>query len=149
MQRLDYLSRRLVHPGERIRAQAGELRHLAIRFTAAWRRGLEDADARARELALRLTAGAPDVTGLVRETAGLAHRLREGARHGLEAAATLLRRLDASLNHLNPQSVLERGYSITESTNGIVRDGSKLEVGDDVTITFARGRVGAQVKRKG
>ena len=29
MQRLDFLSRRLVHPGERIRNQLGELRHLA------------------------------------------------------------------------------------------------------------------------
>src|SRR5690349_5806868 len=37
MQRLDYLTRRLVHPGERIRIQSAELRHLAIRFTAAWR----------------------------------------------------------------------------------------------------------------
>jgi exodeoxyribonuclease VII large subunit len=60
-----------------------------------------------------------------------------------------LARLDASLKHLNPQSVLERGYSITESAGGaIVRDGAQLAVGEDVTITFARGRVGAQVRRK-
>jgi exodeoxyribonuclease VII large subunit len=50
---------------------------------------------------------------------------------------------------LNPQSVLERGYSITEAAGGaIVRDAARLKVGEDVTITFAQGRVGAQVKRK-
>jgi exodeoxyribonuclease VII large subunit len=58
-------------------------------------------------------------------------------------------RLDGSLRHLNPRSVLERGYSITASAGGIVRDGSKLAAGEDVTITFARGWAGAQVKRTG
>jgi len=127
MQRVDYLSRRLVHPGERIRQQAGELRHLGARLRAAWERGLEDAKW---------------------ETAGLAGRLREGARRGLESAAALFGRLDASLKHLNPESVLERGYSITESAGGIVRDASKLSVGQKVTITFAHGQAGAAVTRK-
>jgi exodeoxyribonuclease VII large subunit len=77
-------------------------------------------------------------------------RLRTGVRRRLDAEAALLARLDAHLGHLNPQSVLERGYSITETAAGrIVRDGSQLAVGENVTITFAKGRVGAQVNRKG
>jgi exonuclease VII large subunit len=45
--------------------------------------------------------------------------------------------------------VLDRGYSITETAAGaIVRDGSALAVGEDLRITFAKGRVGAEVKRK-
>jgi exodeoxyribonuclease VII large subunit len=149
MQRLDYLSRRLVHPGERIRNQVNELQHLASRLGSAWERGLEDLGWQARELGLRLTAAGPDVTASIRESAQLARRLREGGRRRIETSGALLARLDASLKHLNPQSVLERGYSITESTGGaIVRDAEKLAVGEDVTITFARGRVGAQVKRK-
>jgi exodeoxyribonuclease VII large subunit len=127
MQRLDYLTRRLVHPGERIRQQAGEVRHLAARLRAAWQRGLEDAEW---------------------ETAGLAGRLREGARRTLESAAALFGRLEASLRHLNPQSVLERGYSMTVDAAGIVRDASKLSVGQEVTITFAHGQAGAEVTRK-
>jgi exodeoxyribonuclease VII large subunit len=128
MQRLDYLTRRLVHPGERIRHQAGELKHLASRLTAVWQHRLEDAQW---------------------ETRDLGTKLREAARRGLESAQALVVRLDASLRHLNPRSVLERGYSITESPGGIVRDGSKLAVGEDVTITFARGWAGAQVRRTG
>ncbi len=150
MQRLDFLSRRLVHPGERIRNQLAGLRHLASRLTGAWERTLEVLGWQLRELGLRLKAGAPDVAGRHRESAELARRLREAARRWLETAALLLAHLDAGLKHLNPRSVLERGYSITEAADGsIVRDGMRLAVGDDVTITFARGRVGAQVKQKG
>ena len=150
MQRLDFLSRRLVHPGERIRNQLAELRHFTTRLAGAWVRGLEDLGWQARELGLRLMANVPDVAGRHRESAELARRLREAARRRWDAAATLLARLDANLLHLNPQSVLERGYSITESAAGrIVREAAQLAVGEDVTITFARGRVGAQVKRKG
>lgn len=150
MQRLDYLSRRLVHPGERIRNQLAELRHFTTRLSGAWTRTLEDLGWQARELGLRLKASVPDVAGRRRESAELARRLREAARRRWDAAATVLARLDANLLHLNPQSVLERGYSITESAAGrIVREAEQLAVGEDVTITFARGRVGAQVKRKG
>ena len=149
MQRVDYLSRRLVHPGERIRQQAGELRHLGARLRATWERRLEDARWETRELGLKLAASAPDVEGAAGEAAGLARRLREGARRGLESAQTLLRRLEGSLRHLNPQSVLERGYSITEGADGIVRDAWQLTVGQEVTITFAKGQAGAKVTRRG
>ncbi len=148
MQRLDFLSRRLVHPGERIRNQASELRHLATRLTGAWGRALEDLGWQARELGLRLVGGAPDVAGFARDSAEHARRLREAARRRIEAAAAHLARMDANLKHLNPQSVLERGYSITEAAGAIVRDAGRLKVGENVTITFARGQVGAEVKRK-
>ncbi len=149
VQRLDYLSRRLIHPGERIRHQLNELRHLSTRLSGAWERGLEDLGWQIREIGLRLIACKPDVRGRTREAAELARRLREGARRKLESTMVLVTRLDAHLQHLNPQSVLERGYSITEGADGtIVRDGSRLALEEEVRITFARGWVGAQVRRK-
>jgi exodeoxyribonuclease VII large subunit len=80
----------------------------------------------------------------------IARRLRHAARHRIESAAAAVAGAAAHLKHLNPQHVLERGYSITETGAGkIVRDGSGLAVGEEVKITFARGWAGAQVKRKG
>jgi len=150
MQRLDYLSRRLVHPGERIRNQRVELRHLASRIAGACRRELEERGWRLRELGVRLTGAAPDLAALARERAELARRLREGARRRVESAATLLARLDAHLKHLNPRLVLERGYSITETADGrIVRDARQLATGDELRLTFARGRADASVTRTG
>jgi exonuclease VII large subunit len=49
---------------------------------------------------------------------------------------------------MNPQAVLERGYSITEAAGGIVRDASRLAAGESISITFARGQVNAEVKNK-
>jgi exodeoxyribonuclease VII large subunit len=54
------------------------------------------------------------------------------------------------LKHLNPRSVLERGYSITENLQGsIVRDAAQLAAGEELKITFSRGWAEANVKRKG
>jgi exodeoxyribonuclease VII large subunit len=80
----------------------------------------------------------------------LARRLRDGARRRLETAATSLARVEAHFRHLNPQSVLERGYSITEDQQGsIVRDAAQLAVGDELRTTFSKGWAEAAVKRKG
>ncbi len=150
MQRLDYLSRRLTHPGERIRNQAQHLEHLASRLHSAWRREWEDGSWRVRELAQRLGAARPDLGALARTRDDLARRLRVAARDRLKTAATQLKGLEAHLKHLNPELVLERGYSITESADGkIVRDSSTLAVDENLRITLAKGWVGAQVKRKG
>jgi exodeoxyribonuclease VII large subunit len=150
MQRLDYLARRLVHPGERIRRQLGELRHLATRLAGAGARMLEDRSWRVREVGLRLAARAPSVAELQQSCRELARRLRDGARRRLERVAALCARLDAHLKHLNPQSVLERGYSITQDGQGrIVRDAAQLSVGHGVRITFWKGWAEASVERKG
>src|SRR5262245_24322149 len=150
MQRIDYLSRRLTHPGERIRVQWGELAHLARRLCGSMWHGLEDERWRVRDLGQRLLACGPDVNAYAAANAEMARRLRHAARRRVETAAAAVAGAAAHLKHLNPQHVLDRGYSITETGEGkIVRDGAGLSVGEEVKITFARGWAGAQVKRKG
>jgi exodeoxyribonuclease VII large subunit len=147
MQQLDYLSRRLVHPGERIKNQLQHAQHLASRLRSAWHRTWEGRTWRARELAQRHHAARPDLDELARVGSDLAQRLCVSVHEHLKATATQLRGLEAHLKHLNPQSVLERGYSITETATGmIVRDSTVLAAGDDVQITFARGLAEAKVK---
>jgi exodeoxyribonuclease VII large subunit len=80
----------------------------------------------------------------------LASRLKGSWARAFEKAAAVLARLDANLKHLNPQSVLERGYSITQDRGGrIVRDAVQLAVGDDLRITLSKGWAEASVARKG
>ena len=65
-------------------------------------------------------------------------------------AAGALARVGAHLRHLDPRQVLERGYSITHLADGtVVRDAGRLETGQEVKITLARGWADAQVKRTG
>lgn len=150
MQRLDYLSRRLTHPGERIRNQAVHLQHLASRLRGEWRRGTEEQSWALRDAAQRLRAAAPDTVLLLRQQQELARRLRGTARERMAAAAERVAGIRAHLLHLNPQRVLERGYSITETSAGdIVRDGARLAEGQELKVTLAKGWAGVQVKRRG
>jgi exodeoxyribonuclease VII large subunit len=50
------------------------------------------------------------------------------------------------LAHLNPQSVLERGFSIVERADGsIVRSAHALTQGETLRMTFAHGAAHANV----
>jgi exodeoxyribonuclease VII large subunit len=150
LQRLDYLSRRLTHPGERIQMQLAELGHLARRFVRCMRHELDSDAWRTRDLGQRLVAAAPDLTQFAAANADLARRLRHAGQRRLEIAAVAVSAAGAHLKHLSPQHVLDRGYSITETAAGaIVRDGSKLAPGEEVRLIFAKGWAGAEVKRRG
>ena len=150
MQRLDYLSRRLTHPGERIRNQVIHLQHLASRLRGEWRRSAEEQSWALRDAAQRLRAASPDTELLLRQQQELARRLRGTVRERMAAAAERVAGIRAHLLHLNPQRVLERGYSITETAGGdIVRDGAQLAEGQELKLTLAKGWAGVQVKRSG
>src|SRR6185503_14591140 len=58
----------------------------------------------------------------------------------LSGCAARLAKMHSSLTHLNPHSVLERGYSIAETLGGkIVRAAEQVVTGELLRLTFARG----------
>jgi exodeoxyribonuclease VII large subunit len=147
MQRLDYLSRRLVHPRERIRERMAALRHLVARMRACWQRALQEQIWHVRELGAQVKSARLDPLRMLQEQQQLSRRLQQSLDRRLETAAAVLSRTEAHLKHLNPQHVLERGYSITATAAGrIVRDSAELARHDEVRITFARGWARAQVR---
>jgi exodeoxyribonuclease VII large subunit len=147
MQRLDYLSKCLVHPGDRIRNQLQHLTHLANRLRGAWGRYAEAKAWEVRGVARELGASRPDIRGLERSRRDLARRLREAARVRIDVAAARLAAIDSHLKHLNPQLVLERGYSIAVDADGaVVRDAAQLSPGDALKVKFAHGSAQAEVK---
>jgi exodeoxyribonuclease VII large subunit len=147
MQRLDYLSRSLVHPGDRLRNQRQHLGHLANRLCGGWNRASEARTWRLRAVARALGAAAPDLDALERERVQYGRRLRDGAQARLANTATRLAALEAHLKHLDPTRVLERGYSIALDASGaIVHDAAQLDPGDRVMLRFGRGSAEAEVK---
>jgi exodeoxyribonuclease VII large subunit len=149
MQHVDHLSRRLVHPGQRLAHQRTTLVQLATRLTQAMDRGLEGRRFTLTHLASRLKAARPDPAGLERHRRQLALRLATAMRHTLAAARQRCTALSNELSHLNPQAVLERGYSITRDEGGrVVRDATTLSLGSTVSITFAVGEAKARVTAK-
>jgi exodeoxyribonuclease VII large subunit len=148
MQRVDGLSRRLVHPAARLERQSRDVGAAAGRLARALSLRLAAADARlgglAQRVAWRLAHPLPQAArlppvalSLVRAT----RRLEDGA----ETRVAVLAR---SLAHLNPQAVLDRGYAIVTAQDGaIVEDAAGLRLGDEVEIALARGTAGATIKR--
>lgn len=146
MQRIDHLAHRLVHPAARIDQQRRNADALAARLARATRYRLGTAASRLGacelRLALQLRAPLPQAAQLARsrEAWSRAGKLQQ-ERIGLRLAA-----LARALAHLNPQAVLERGYSIVTATDGaIVRDAADVAVADAVGLTFARGSATATV----
>lgn len=147
MQKLDYLQRRLTHPGERIVEQRRHLAHLASRLTSAYAHAADGRAWALRAVAQRHSAARPDVRGLERNLADAGRLLGEAMQRGLVQRQSRLARAEGFVNALDPQRMLERGYSIAETAHGvIVRDAATLAVGEEIRVTFARGAVMSEVK---
>lgn len=150
MQQLDVLVRRLTHPGERIANQLVHLGHLASRLRGACAHGLDGSAWQLRELYRQLLVLRPDFAALAVQQQSLARRLVSAAAHRVETLHADVKSLAAQLVQLNPRAVLERGYSIVEtSTGNIIRDSAQLKREDEVKLTFAKGWAQAQVRDKG
>ncbi|OIP09168.1 MAG: exodeoxyribonuclease VII large subunit [Betaproteobacteria bacterium CG2_30_59_46] len=149
MQQVDYLSRRLVHPGERLNARLTHLAHLGQRLNSNADHALAEREWNLQKLAHRLTAAKPDIAAHETRQRELARRLQLSLSYRMQDCQTGLQRLQANLAHLNPQSVLERGFSMVRSADGkIVRDSKEIAMDEALFITFARGSAEARVTRK-
>lgn len=145
-QQVDGLSNRLRHPAQHLAQQREKLTNLQRRLDG----GLTQVAGRGRStiasLTRRLLLARPDTGRLARRLETLAPRLSHEWQKTLSGKAADISRLSASLAHLNPNAVLERGYSIVTDAEGrILRDSRTLEPNDNITVCFHTGRVEATV----
>ena len=150
MQNVDMLACRLVHPREWINAQLAHLRRLRERLVRSWWRDSEQRYWRVRELDQRLTAVRPNISRLVERKHGLDMRLRRAIAGCIESLAMSLKHQQANLAHLNPESILERGFSIAYTAEGtVLRNSDQVGIGDTVRMTLSKGEIRARVSGKG
>lgn len=150
MQNTDMLACRLVHPRERIDDRLKHLQRLHERLLGSWLRNSESRHWRLRELNQRLTVASPDISRLIERQRELALRLRRAVAGRIQALVMGLQRQQANLVHLNPESVLERGYSIAYTADGtVVRNSNQIVINDTIRVTFAKGWSKASVSEKG
>lgn len=149
MQHLDHISRRLVAPSERLKNRQTQLQHLQQYLQNALNRHLNNSSWELKQFEQRLLTKRPDIEGKLTFQKNLSHRLQQTMTQQLESANHTLQRLKANLLHLNPQSVLDRGYSITQTASGrIVRNSAEIRLGEKLNITFAKGTVVTEVTEK-
>jgi exodeoxyribonuclease VII large subunit len=147
MQQIDYLGKRLTHPGERISAESRQLGHFANRLRSAAGHALDGATWNLSALAQRLRDGLPDIDARLARQQELRLRLRHGHARLLEQQAARIVEMHASLAHLNPRAVLQRGYSIVEQGGGrIVRSARQIAAGEALRVTFAQGAAQTRVE---
>ena len=148
-QRVDGLSRRLTHPAARLDDQRRHLDHLGRRLRQALLGQVQQAHRRSDQLQARLHNRQPDLRGLNQRIQYLQQRQRRAQSNRLASLAARLDALGGHLHLLNPQAVLERGYSIVRDGQGrIVRDSKSLQVGNEIEVTLARGSIEAQVTKR-
>ncbi len=149
MQRIDYLAKRLLHPGERIAVRTDQLTHLGARLRNAQHNQARTTALRIDALRSGLLSSRPAIAQLNSRCSDLALRLKHAGRIQFDRKQQALKSLAAHIEHLNPQAVLTRGYSIVTRDDGvIVRDSAELDVGSHVSVTLARGRAGARIESK-
>lgn len=147
MQRLDYLARRLVHPAEQLRRRHDQLRLAGRRLHGATRDRVSREQFGLQALGQRLLSPLQFIRRDQPRLDGLGTRARHAAHSGLMQRQLTLSRLDSSLSHLNPDSVLARGYSMVQLESGaIVQDAAALAAGDRINICFHRGQALATVQ---
>jgi len=129
MQAIDNLQRRLVHPAQQLRMQISQLSMMQQRF------------GRAYEVM---------VHQLLMKWQSLTQRLIHQVRYQNMQLAARVDGIGQSLALLNPDQVLERGYSITQDAQGnFVRRADQLDIGSSLRITFASGWAKTVVKELG
>ena len=79
----------------------------------------------------------------------LVARLRSFMRHHLERQHRQVRSQIAQLHHLSPLAVLGRGYSVlmAGAERHVVRDASRVSVGEVILARLAKGRLQCAVER--
>lgn len=146
IQQVDILTHRLIYPGDRIKQQHIHLQHLQDRLINTWTHQIDKKRWKLLEFNQQLAAAGPDIVRLEAQQKELAARFRYTYSCYFETLAARQRHLQTQLSHLNPQSVLERGYSITYSIPGkAIRDSKQIHSGDRIQVKFAHGMCEANV----
>jgi exodeoxyribonuclease VII large subunit len=149
MQSADRIGCRLVHPEQAIRDQLARLQYLRNRLDTCSVQCWENRNWRVRELGHRFALAAPDVRLLAGCQHELGWRLHRATSRRMEVLTMELQRQQENLAHLNPRSVLERGYSITYAPDGtVVRNSDQVRAGETIRVEFASGWSEARVEKK-
>ena len=74
-------------------------------------------------------------------------RFQNQAQQFITERRTRLAQLQMLLAERSPQTILNRGYTITRDGNGnIIRDAAGVSIGAEISVRFAKGELGAVVK---
>lgn len=141
---LQWLLKRLKHPGRRLQEHAQTLDMLEGRLLRATQNRLRESGNRLRQLRGGLLASSP-VAALrqhCQRQQELARRLHRASEQQLAARQTQLLQLSRALDAVSPLQTLNRGYSISYDEQGtVLRDSKQLTIGSKLTTILHKGKL--------
>ncbi|MFT0625413.1 exodeoxyribonuclease VII large subunit [Ectopseudomonas guguanensis] len=147
--RLEGVSRRLRHPGERLRQQAQRLDDLDMRLRRAFAQRLANQYERLARLDASLAAQHPgrNLAMLRQRLDGLAARLPRAMQGQLRSQRQQLGALAAQLQIVSPLATLGRGYSILLDERGqAVRSAAQTQPGQRLKARLSVGELDVRVE---
>ncbi|ATR81995.1 exodeoxyribonuclease VII large subunit [Pseudomonas sp. FFUP_PS_473] len=147
--RVEGLSRRLRHPGERLRQQAQRLDDLDMRLRRAFEQRLNQRRERLARLDTRLAAQHPGRTlALLKQRLdSLSERLPRAMREALKDRRQQLQATVQTLQVVSPLATLGRGYSILLDERGqAIRSASQTQNGQRLTARLGEGQLQVRVE---
>ncbi|MNZ85914.1 Exodeoxyribonuclease 7 large subunit [compost metagenome] len=147
--RLDGLTRRLRHPGERLRQQAQRLDDLDMRLRRAFEQRLNQRRERLARLDTRLAAQHPGRTlALLKQRLdSLAERLPRAMRETLKDRRQRLQAQVQTLHVVSPLATLGRGYSILLDERGqAIRSAAQTHNGQRLSARLGEGELQVRVE---
>ena len=145
-QRLDHYSLRLIHPATRLRYGRDQLNFLGTRLHTGMANQLRQQRTHINALDLRLNRNLPHVEGQQGRISLLAQRLKMAMLNLHQQRQNSLDNMAAALAHLNPHSILARGFAIVRADDGkVVSNVRVLNPGASVTLELSDGQATARI----
>ena len=147
--RVEGLTRRLRHPGERLRQQAQRLDDLDMRMRRAFEQRLNQRRQRLLHIEARLTAQHPGRTlALLKQRLdSLAQRLPKAMHDALKSRRQLLQAQMQTLHVVSPLATLGRGYSILLDERGqAIRSAEQTHTGQRLKARLGEGELEVRVE---
>nr|WP_277620453.1 exodeoxyribonuclease VII large subunit [Chromobacterium sphagni] len=146
-QQLDFLGRRLVHPGLKLQAQRERLDALSRRLSQRVNGAFEQSRWRLQLAGSKLSRHQPDLARLAQAMQQRQARLERAKDRLLERRQQQLAQLSATLAAFNPEAVLARGYAIVQKQDGqAVKNPAELRNHEKVTLRLAEGSTEARIE---
>ncbi len=145
-QRLDHYSLRLIHPATRLRHGRDQLNFLGARLHTGMANQLRQQRTRINALDLRLNRNLPRMEGQQGRISLLAQRLKMAMLNLHQQRQNSLDNMAAALAHLNPHSILARGFAIVRADDGkVVSNVKVLNPGASITLELSDGQATARI----
>lgn len=146
-QQLDFLTRRIRHPKERIDQQQNQLDQLKRRLQQSIERKIQDHQTKTQNLAHRLGKASPE-TRILQHRAKLQDidaRLALALKNSLTSKQTSFARLVDKLNLVSPLNTLSRGYAIAAKGEQVIRSVDDVQKGDAISVRVQDGVIKCEV----